>query len=95
MFTVKDLLEEHGKNLELKQLVGQEVLNREIKKPELQRPGLSLTGYLKHFPTWRLLIFGCLVGALFAWVQIASLGVVGVELLAWPRFASAHSSRTL
>lgn len=58
MFTVKDLYENHGKYLEMKLITGQEGLPKPIKKPEVHRPGLSLTGYLKHFPTWRILIFG-------------------------------------
>lgn len=58
MYLLKDLYEEHGKYLELELVMGEEGLNRVIKKPEVHRPGLSLSGYLKHFPTYRILIFG-------------------------------------
>lgn len=58
MITVNDLYEEHGKDLELKLITGQEGLNNLIKKPEVHRPGLSLAGYMNHFPSWRILIFG-------------------------------------
>ena len=58
MFTVKELYEVHGNFMELKLITGKEGLCKPIKKPEVHRPGLSLTGYLKHFPTWRILIFG-------------------------------------
>ena len=58
MYLVKDFYQEHGRYLELKLVTGQEGLKRPIKKPEVHRPGLSLSGYIKHFPTFRIIIFG-------------------------------------
>ncbi len=48
----------HGRNLGLELVAGEGGLKRRIKKPEVQRPGLSLTGYLKSFAAARILVFG-------------------------------------
>jgi HPr kinase/phosphorylase len=37
---------------------GKNGMNRRIKVPEVQRPGLSLSGYLKYYAEKRILIFG-------------------------------------
>ena len=58
MYLVKDLFEQHGKYLGLEVLSGVSGLSRRIKKPEVQRPGLSLTGYLKGLVTSRILVIG-------------------------------------
>jgi HPr kinase/phosphorylase len=58
MITVDDIYSEHGKYLELKLVVGEQGLPKAIKKPEIHRPGLSLSGYVKNFPSWRVLVFG-------------------------------------
>ncbi len=58
MYTVKDLFLKHKDNLELKVVAGKKGLNRRIKKPEVHRPGLSLTGYIKSYRPSRILIFG-------------------------------------
>lgn len=58
MYTVKNLFEQHGKYLGLEILAGHKGLSRRISKPEVHRPGLSLTGFLKNFVGSRLLIFG-------------------------------------
>ncbi|MBI5345683.1 MAG: HPr kinase/phosphorylase [Chlamydiae bacterium] len=58
MYTVKDLYQEHGKTLGLELVAGSLGLKRKIKKPEVHRPGLSLTGYLKNLSSIRILIFG-------------------------------------
>lgn len=57
-YLVEDLLRDHGQELKLKLLSGSEELKRKITRPEVQRPGLSLTGFLKKFVLSRLLIFG-------------------------------------
>ncbi len=58
MYSVQDFFDEHGKNLELEILTGKAGFKRTIRVPEVQRPGLSLTGYLRHFASKRILIFG-------------------------------------
>lgn len=57
-YLVKDLYERHGPSLGLDLMTGSEGLERQIKVPEAQRPGLSLSGYLKDHSQKRILIFG-------------------------------------
>lgn len=57
MVYVEDLLREHGKELRLELIVGNE-LKRRIHRPEVHRPGLSLAGFMKKFVPNRLLVFG-------------------------------------
>ena len=60
-FTVLDLLQldlkEHDA-LNLKCIAGRPGLVREITVPELNRPGLALSGFLDNFAEQRLQIFG-------------------------------------
>lgn len=58
MYLVKDLYERHAKRLGLELTAGKPGMNRRIKVPEVQRPGLSLCGYLKNHAAKRILIFG-------------------------------------
>jgi HPr kinase/phosphorylase len=58
MYLVKDLYEKHGARLGLELSAGKSGINRRIKAPEAQRPGLSLSGYLKNHRGKRVLIFG-------------------------------------
>lgn len=58
MYLVADLYEEHGKRLGLELVAGKSGVGRAIKVPEVQRPGLSLSGYLKHHCYKRVLLFG-------------------------------------
>lgn len=58
MYTVQDFYQTHKKELSLTLVAGEEGLNRRIKKPEVHRPGLSLTGEIKRFVTARVLIIG-------------------------------------
>lgn len=58
MYLVKDLYERHAKSLGLELTAGKDGMNRRIKVPEVQRPGLSLCGYLKNHAVKRILIFG-------------------------------------
>lgn len=57
-YLVQHLYEQHGKSLGLKLISGENGLHRRIKKAEVQRPGLSLTGYLKGFVFSRILVIG-------------------------------------
>lgn len=58
MYTVKNLFQEYGDSLELDLVAGDGGIERKIFVPEVQRPGLSLTGYLKHHAKKRILVFG-------------------------------------
>lgn len=58
MYLVKDLYERHAKRLGLELTAGKAGMNRRIKVPEVQRPGLGLSGYLKNHAAKRILIFG-------------------------------------
>lgn len=58
MYLVKDLYERHAKRLGLELSSGKDGMNRKIRVPEVQRPGLSLAGYLKNHAVRRILIFG-------------------------------------
>ncbi len=58
MYTVQDLLDKNGVNLALQLIAGKSGLKRPIKVPEVHRPGLSLSGYLKNYVRERILIFG-------------------------------------
>jgi HPr kinase/phosphorylase len=58
MFCVQDLFHQHGKKLGIEVVAGKAGMKRPIRLPEVQRPGLSLAGYLKHFGGSRVLIFG-------------------------------------
>lgn len=58
MYKVQDLFEQHQKKLQLELLAGRGGLYRRIKKPEVHRPGLSLTGYMKSFVRSRVFVFG-------------------------------------
>jgi HPr kinase/phosphorylase len=58
MYLVKDLYETHADKLGLELFAGKAGLGRRISVPEAQRPGLSLSGYLKNYEKKRILIFG-------------------------------------
>lgn len=58
MYLIKNLYDQHKEILRLELYEGQKGINRPIKTPEIQRPGLSLTGYLKNYSGNRILIFG-------------------------------------
>lgn len=58
MYRVKELYERHSKRLSLELIAGKSGMNRRIRVPEAQRPGLSLAGYLKSHAAKRILIFG-------------------------------------
>ena len=58
MYTVHDLFAKYGESLGLNLVTGEKGLGRSIKIPEVHRPGISLSGYLKNFVGKRILIFG-------------------------------------
>lgn len=58
LFTVKDLLERYGKELQLELVTGEKGLSRHIKVPEVERPGLALAGHFKGAPARRMIVFG-------------------------------------
>lgn len=58
MYSVQDLLDKYAEHLGLQLLAGKKGLKRPIKVPEVHRPGLSLSGYLKNYVSQRILIFG-------------------------------------
>jgi len=58
MYRVEDLYNKYKDSLGLKLVAGKKGLKNVIKKPEVHRPGLSLTGYIKNHKTYRILIFG-------------------------------------
>ena len=58
MYSVQDLFDKYGEHLGLKLIAGGLGMKRAIKVPEVHRPGLSLSGYLKNYVSQRILIFG-------------------------------------
>jgi len=58
MYRVRDLFENHGSHLGLELTAGKKGMDRRIKVPEAQRPGLSLSGYLQSHAANRILVFG-------------------------------------
>ncbi len=58
MYCVRDLFDKHKEYLGLQLINGEPGLLRVIKLPEVHRPGLSLSGYLKNYVSQRILIFG-------------------------------------
>jgi HPr kinase/phosphorylase len=58
MVSVQDLFDKYGEDLGLELLAGKSGMKRAVKVPEVQRPGLSLSGYVKHFGGQRILVFG-------------------------------------
>jgi HPr kinase/phosphorylase len=58
IYRVDDLFKKHDKALGLQLVAGKKGLSRAIRVPEAQRPGLSLSGYLKGYVAKRILVFG-------------------------------------
>jgi len=55
---VRDLYENNRAKLDLNLATGDETLEREISRPDLERPGLALAGYFDVFPSERVLLLG-------------------------------------
>lgn len=58
MYSVQNFFDQHGASLKLELVVGARGLSRRIRKPEVQRPGLGLTGFLKNFSLAKMWVFG-------------------------------------
>ena len=58
MYRVKDFYEKYNALLALELVAGKKGLDRPIKVPEAERPGLSLSGYTKASTPKRLLVMG-------------------------------------
>ncbi|HXF29590.1 MAG TPA: HPr(Ser) kinase/phosphatase [Chlamydiales bacterium] len=58
MYKVEQLYKKLKDPLTLKLVAGKNGLERPIKVPEAERPGLSLSGYMKGYQPKRLLVFG-------------------------------------
>lgn len=58
MITVKEFVHKYGEYLNLSPAFGSKLMDKVIKYPEVQRPGLSLAGYTKNYSQKRILVFG-------------------------------------
>ncbi|MDX9858516.1 MAG: HPr(Ser) kinase/phosphatase [candidate division Zixibacteria bacterium] len=57
--TIEKLYDTRKRDLELTPLSGREAgMKREIRNPELHRPGLALTGFFERFPASRIQVLG-------------------------------------
>jgi len=55
---VRDLYDDNRVKLELALVTGDGTLDREITRPDIERPGLALAGYFDVFPAGRVLLLG-------------------------------------
>jgi HPr kinase/phosphorylase len=55
--TVKELLSEQSKELELKLIAGKDGLQKEVLNSKVQRPGMILYGYPEYLPAGSILVF--------------------------------------
>ena len=58
MITVQDIYDKYSQLLKLEIIAGNIGLNRKIRLPEIERPGLGLAGYVKGYSEKRVLVFG-------------------------------------
>ena len=58
LVTVETLTREHGEELMLQPMGEPCGLNRRIREPTVNRPGLALVGYKKYFASKRVQVFG-------------------------------------
>jgi HPr kinase/phosphorylase len=58
MITVQEFFDKYAKLLHLEVISGVRGMNRKIKLPEIERPGLGLAGYMKGYSDKRVLVFG-------------------------------------
>lgn len=58
MLEVSEFYKRFGEELSLQLVAGKEGITRSIKTPEIERPGLSLTGFLRGHSHKRVLVFG-------------------------------------
>ena len=58
LVTVETMTREHGEELMLQPMGEPCGLNRRIREPTVNRPGLALVGYKKYFASKRVQVFG-------------------------------------
>ncbi len=58
MLTIEDFFKDFGDHLSLEMKAGKAGLNKSITAPEIERPGLALTGFLDGYSFKRILVFG-------------------------------------
>ncbi|MBM3207718.1 MAG: HPr kinase/phosphorylase [Chlamydiae bacterium] len=58
MVTVRQVFDSYKDTLVFEVLGGKKGFSKSIKLPEVHRPGLSLSGYLKNYVNQRILVFG-------------------------------------
>lgn len=56
--TVGEFFERHGENLKLSPINSTDGFTRKIVEPSVNRPGLALTGFMKHFAYLRIQVLG-------------------------------------
>jgi len=56
--TVGQFFKQHGESLEMKLLAGEENLDRVIREPTVNRPGLALSGFTRYFAYKRIQVMG-------------------------------------
>ncbi len=56
--TVGQFFKEHGDALEMKLLAGEDGLDRTIREPTVNRPGLALSGFTRYFAYKRMQVMG-------------------------------------
>ena len=56
--TVGQFFKEHGPSLEMKLLAGEAGLERVIREPTVNRPGLALSGFTRYFAYKRMQVMG-------------------------------------
>ncbi len=56
--TVEEFIKLQGKELRLSLVAGKEGLDREIRSPQIQKPGLILTGFISDIKSDRIQVFG-------------------------------------
>ncbi|MCC6231254.1 MAG: HPr(Ser) kinase/phosphatase [Verrucomicrobiales bacterium] len=56
--TVEEFVQEHGERLELQLISGAGRLDRAIREPTLNRPGLALAGHTRYFACHRMQVLG-------------------------------------
>lgn len=58
VYRVQDFFQKYQENLDLKIIAGGSGISRKVSKPEVHRPGLSLSGYKKNLVITRIVVFG-------------------------------------
>lgn len=85
VYQVKDLYEKYREQLCLTVLTGHHGLTRPVRVPEAQRPGLSLSGYLKNYVNQRIIVLGTLEVSYFKDLE---------ESIRWERIAGILTPKT-